>query len=95
MLELQDCSPCLHAHGIASDANWQLEIVSEIGKCFWVSLRGGGAGAERNLLNAFRGIGQICERLGLLKNIKDRACELYKKVGRGLGSAGLGAAPGF
>ena len=29
---------------------------------------------------AFRGIGAICDRLGLVKVIKDRACELFKQA---------------
>ncbi len=43
--------------------------------------RSGGAGGEKNLSAAFRGISAICERLGLVRVIKDRACELFKQVG--------------
>ena len=46
-----------------------------------------GGGAERSLQSAFRAIGQMAEKLGLLRVIKDRACELYKQV-RGVGPLG-------
>ena len=39
-----------------------------------------GGGADRSLSTAFRAIGAICDKLGLVRIIKDRACELYKKV---------------
>ena len=39
-----------------------------------------GGGADRTLQSAFRAIGQMCEKLGLVRIIKDRACELYKQV---------------
>lgn len=42
--------------------------------------RGGGGGGGRNLSDAFRGIGQICEKLSLNRVFKDRACENYKQV---------------
>ena len=41
-----------------------------------------GGGADRSLQSAFRAIGQMCEKLGLVRIIKDRACELYKQVCR-------------
>lgn len=43
--------------------------------------RSGGGGGEKNLSAAFRGIGAICDRLGLVRIIRDRACELFKQVG--------------
>ena len=39
-----------------------------------------GGGSDRSLSTAFRAIGVICDKLGLVRIIKDRACELYKKV---------------
>ena len=41
-----------------------------------------GGGADRSLQSAFRAISQMCEKLGLVRIIKDRACELYKQVCR-------------
>ena len=39
-----------------------------------------GGGADRSLSTAFRAVGVICDKLGLVRGIKDRACELHKKV---------------
>ena len=39
-----------------------------------------GGGSDRTLQAAFRAVGQMCEKLGLVRVIKDRACELYKQV---------------
>ena len=39
-----------------------------------------GGGSDRSLSTAFRAIGVICDKLGLVRVIKDRAYELYKKV---------------
>lgn len=39
-----------------------------------------GGGSDRSLSTAFKAIGAICDKLGLVRVIKDRACELYKKV---------------
>ena len=39
-----------------------------------------GGGSDRSRSTAFRAIGAICDKLGLVRVIKDRACELYKKV---------------
>jgi len=35
---------------------------------------------SRFTVPAVRAIGAICDKLGLVRVIKDRACELYKKV---------------
>ena len=35
---------------------------------------------DRQLISAFRGITSICDSLGLDSSVKDRACELYKRI---------------
>jgi hypothetical protein len=41
---------------------------------------GGGGVSEKGLTTGFRGINAICDRLALVKIIRDRACEILKKV---------------
>jgi hypothetical protein len=41
---------------------------------------GGGGASEKGLTTGFRGINAICDRLALVKIIRDRACEVFKKV---------------
>jgi hypothetical protein len=41
---------------------------------------GGGGASEKGLTAGFRGINAICDRLALVKIIRDRACEVFKKV---------------
>ena len=41
---------------------------------------GGGGASEKGLTTGFRGINAICDRLALVKIIRDRACEIFKKV---------------
>ena len=43
---------------------------------------GGGGASEKGLTTGFRGINAICDRLALVKIIRDRACEVFKKVRR-------------
>lgn len=50
-----------------------------------------GGGSDRTLQAAFRAVGQMCEKLGLVRVIKDRACELYKQVRENRGGSGLHA----
>mmetsp|Transcript_21051 Transcript_21051/g.63346 ORF Transcript_21051/g.63346 Transcript_21051/m.63346 type:complete len:338 (-) Transcript_21051:1859-2872(-) len=53
-----------------------------------MAARGGGGGGGRNLSDAFRGIGQICEKLSLNRVFKDRACENYKQATEVIGVRG-------
>ncbi|KAL5724762.1 hypothetical protein ACHQM5_007982 [Ranunculus cassubicifolius] len=39
-----------------------------------------GANSDRGIIQAFKHIGILCDRLGLVATIKDRANEIYKKV---------------
>ena len=52
---------------------------------------GGGGASEKGLTTGFRGINAICDRLALVKIIRDRACEVFKKVRRCRGAVVLHA----
>ncbi|GBG85311.1 hypothetical protein CBR_g39879 [Chara braunii] len=60
---------------IISRPNGGGEIAGNLGR--WQNR---GANPDRNLINAFRSIAGMAERLGLVSTIKDRANEIYKKV---------------
>ena len=49
-----------------------------------------GTNPDRSLLIAFGQISRMCEGLGLVRTIKDRACELFKKVADTKGARGRG-----
>jgi transcription initiation factor TFIIB len=56
-----------------------------------------GGNEDRALLAAFRAVGRLADALGLVRSVRDRACELYKDVAdagrlRGRGQAAVSAA---